>query len=199
MIFGQYDESLLNESGEFKAETHIMVHDHMYEFNSWMFCFSIIEDLSMIPKLEEYFECNAHYFITDLDGFVLATQNALAESIKNNRYDKDGNPLIIHGNEPNVWIDGFKNHVKYGEKGGYQTKTANTLTEFLNSPKSRAINLDVWFHKPKRFEFESEFRIVLYPTAGRQEKKIFNINENWRLLKCNFTDCLSAKPKSFEE
>ncbi|MFX0556823.1 hypothetical protein ACOCEA_08490 [Maribacter sp. CXY002] len=199
IIFGPYDESLLNENGEFKAETHILVHEHLYEFNSWMFCCSIIEDLSLIPKLEEYFECDSHYFISDLDGFVKATQNALADSLKKNRFDKDGKPFILHGTEPNVWIDGFKNYVKYGIRDGYQNETVNTLTEFMNSQKSRAINMDIWFHKPKRFEFESEFRIVLYATAGREENKVFNINDDSRLVECDLTDCISIEPKTFEK
>lgn len=197
--FFKYDSSLLNEKGEFITETHIMVHDHLYEFNSWMFCCSIIEDLSLIPKLEEYFECDSHYFITDLDGFVLSTQKALSKSLQNNRFDEDGKPIVLHGDEPNVWIDGFKNYVKYGIRNGYQKDTVNTLTEFMHSQKFRAINMDLWFHKPKRFDFESEFRIVLYPTAGREEKMIFNINDDSRLVKCDLTGCISRKPISFEK
>ncbi|MFS4493891.1 hypothetical protein [Maribacter sp. 2308TA10-17] len=199
IIFGQYDESLLNDEGEFIAETHILYHEHLYEFNSWMFCCSIIEDLSLIPKLKEYFECDSHYFINDLDGFVLATQNALAASLKENRVDKKGKPFILHGKEPNVWIDGFKNPVKYGIRNGYQKETVDTLTEFTNSPKSRALNMGIWFHKPKRFEFESEFRFVLYPTAGRNEKKIFNINDDSRLIECDLTNCISTEPITFEK
>jgi len=197
--FFQYDNTKLNENGEFNAETHILVHDHLYEYNSWVFCCSIIEDLSLIPKLEEYFECDSHYFISDLDGFILSTQKSLSESLKANRFDQNGKSIIEHGKEPNVWVDGYKNYVEYGKKDGYQNLTANTLTEFMNSSKYRELNRNIWFNKPKRFEIESEFRIVLYPTAGREEKKIFNINDDFRLLECDFTNCLSAEPKSFEK
>lgn len=197
--FFKYDKIYLNENGEFKAETHILVHEHLYEFNSWMFCCSIIEDLSLIPKLEEYFECDSHYFITDLDGFILSTQKALAESLKLNSLDEKRKPIILHGKQPNVWIDGLKNLVKYGISQGYQKISVNTLTEFMNSPKFFTINKDEWFHKTKNFEFESEFRIVLYPTSGRDEKKLFNINDDSRLVECNLSDCINSEPISFEK
>lgn len=196
-IILQYDESKLNANGEFKAETHIMVHEHLYEFNSWMFCCSIIEDLTLIPKLEEYFECDSHYFISDIDGFILSVQKSLSESLKQKRVDKENNPIILHGSEKNIRIDGFKDIVTYGLRDGYQRETVNTLEEFMNSPKSRETNRKIWFQKPKKFEIESEFRIVLYPTAGREEQKIFNINDDFRLLKCDLSNCLSAEPKSF--
>lgn len=195
--FMKYDKNKLNEDGEFKAETHIMVHEHLYEFNSWMFCCSIIEDLALIPELKEYFECDSHYFISDIDRFMLSVQNSLSESLKQKRVDEDNNPIILHGSEKNVWIEGFKNIVIYGLRNGYQQKTVNTIEEFMNSHQSREINREIWFQKPKKFEIESEYRIVLYPTAGRKEQKIFNINDDFRLLKCDLTNCLSAEPKSF--
>lgn len=197
--FIQYDKGLLNKNGEFSAEYHILVHEHLYEFNSWVFCCSIIEDLSLIPVLKEYFDCDSHYFITELNGFIQSIQKSLAESLKANRLFTENNPIIIHGIEPNVWIEEIKKYVVYGKSNDYQNETANTLTEFMNSTKSREINKDIWFHKPKRFEIESEFRIVLYPTAGKREKKIFNINDDFRLLECDFTNFLSQMPKSFEK
>jgi len=130
--------------------------------------------------------------------FILAIQNALAVSIKNNRFDKNRIPIILHEDEPKVWIDGFKNTVKYGIQNDAQIEIADTLTEFINSSKYRTINLDVLFQKPRRLEFESEFRIVLYPTAGREEKKIFNINDDFRLVECNITNCTSDKSITFE-
>jgi hypothetical protein len=192
------DKNYLNVNGEFNAETHILVHEHSYEFNSWIFCFSIIDDLSLIPKLEEYFECDSHYFVSDLRGFMFEIQNALAESLKHNSVDKNGKPIILHGKAPNVWIEKSIGSVMYGISEAYQKITVNTLTEFMNSTKFSEINKNSWFHKPKQFALESELRIVFYPTAGKDETIMFNINDDFRLLECNLTGYISSEPIIYE-
>ncbi len=198
-FFPHIDENNYKENGEFKAEFHILAHDHLYDFNAWVFCCSVIDDLDLIPELEKHFECDSHYFITDIDLFVNQMQKSLAANLVQNPTDEQGKKRMRFGNEKKIYLDGYKDIVKYNNDSKSMEYTYETLTDFMNSKYSREVNQKYWFQKSKRFEIEREFRVIFFPTTNRTEGKRFTITDNSIFLECNLNNCVSIEPKFYDE
>ena len=109
----QYDKNQIDNDGFFTFEYHILIHEHLYEFNSWVFCCSHIESLAEIDELKNNFESDKYYFITDFDSFVSRTQRAIASDLKKSPYLNDGSFRIVHKGLNNVFLDGYKDLVTY--------------------------------------------------------------------------------------
>lgn len=69
--YGGYCADVIDENEFFTCEYHLQIHEHLYEFNTWVFCCSIIDDLKQIDSLKKRFNSSHHYFISDLDAFII--------------------------------------------------------------------------------------------------------------------------------
>ncbi|PIB30496.1 hypothetical protein BFP77_04410 [Maribacter sp. 4U21] len=193
-----YDKSSLNEKGEFKAEFYLQLHDHLLEFNAWLFCCSHVDDLEYINTLKEHFKCESYFFIYDVDKFVNSIQRALSDDLKANPLNENNEERVIYEKGGNVFIDGYKDAVRYSDKSKWMNRECETLTQFIESKKSREVDQNLWFQKPKRYITEQEVRFIYFPTAGRTERKRFNIRDDFKILGSDFSDCISEEPKSYE-
>lgn len=124
----QYPKDQVKEDGTFDFEYHILDHGHLYDFNAWMFCCSVIEDLSDIEPLKTRFNAKNYYFITDLDGLILRIQRSLAADLQARPFHPSGALRIIYPINGNVFLDGYKNVVTYSPNATkYTTLTCDTL------------------------------------------------------------------------
>lgn len=192
--YGHYTPESLDTNGYFKPEYHLLVHEHMNEYNTWIFCCSIIDNLNEIEEIKENFGCDKHYFISDINAFINSIQKSLAKDLKSNPYTSSGGLRIIHEQKEPIFLDGWKNPVTYKNDSKYMKFTYETLEDFLNHKDSRAIDQSLWFIKPTKFYTEKEFRFILYPSEKRPGTKRFSINEKSCLLDVDLTECISLEP-----
>ncbi len=192
--YGDYNSDYLDSTGCFKGEYHLLVHDHMYEFNAWVFCCSIIDDLNDIEKLKTNFECDSFYFISDIDKFINSIQRSLGKDLISTPKTLSGELRVKHPEKESVFLDGWKDIVSYKNDSKSMTFTYDTLEDFLNNKDSRSINQKLWFQKPVKFRDEMEFRYILYPSGPRPENKRYSINEKYCFLDVDLTGCISENP-----
>jgi hypothetical protein len=192
--YDPYTHEYLDNNGNFIPEYHFTVHDHMYDYNAWVFCCSMIDDLNEIPILMEKFECDSYYFISDIDKFINSIQHSLAQDIILNPKTLSGELRIKHPQKGNVFLDGWKDLIQYSNELKSMSFTYETLTNFLVHKDSKSINQKYWFMKSEQFSSEKEFRFILFPSKDTPTSERYSINEKSCLLDVNFTHSISQDP-----
>ncbi len=195
----QYTKNELNEKGNFIPEVNIMDHEHLENFNTWLFSCSIVDNIEDIEKIKDKFNADNYYFISDIDKFINIIQHSLSKDLQNYPYNESGKPRIQYPKGNNVYLDGYKNTVTYNSDSKYMNFTCNTLTEYLESKNTRTINMQLWFNKGIKFIDEKEFRFIIYPSANRGEGKLYNIDEMSCLLNVDLNDCISKTPVDIDK
>lgn len=112
--WGQYDSSDVDDEGHFKAEHHFLDADHLSEFNAWIFCCSAIDDLGLLPSLQDRFEAESYYFITEVDGFANAIQQSLVSNLRIQPNTPAGQRRVRAPEGVSVFVDGWKDFVSKG-------------------------------------------------------------------------------------
>jgi hypothetical protein len=193
--YGGYSADVIDANGFFTCEYHLQIHEHLYEFNTWIFCCSIIDDLKQIDSLKERFNSSHYYFIPDLDSFILKIQKALSEDLKKQPLLPDDVPRVVYPVDGNFFIDGYKDIVKYtDESTNYVRTECETLSEYINSKRSRALDRALWFKKQNRFKEDSEFRIIFYACNKRGEgAETYSTNDDYLILPVDLTGSVSKK------
>jgi len=194
-IYGGYSPDVVDEQGAFTCEFHIQEHEHLYDFNSWVFCCSVIDDLKQIEKLKKYFNCSHYYFISDLDLFIQKIQQALSVDLQRQPLT-GGSPRIVYPANGTVHIDGYKDIVEYtDESSKYTVLEVETLSEFINSKRNRVLNRKLWFQKHNRFQEESEFRFIFYACNRRgEDAEIYTTKDDYLILPVDLTGSISKEP-----
>ena len=191
--YGHYSPEDIDAEGNFKMTYNLIVHEHLADYNAWIFSCSFLEDLNDIPKLQKKFECDSYYFISNVDGFTNVVQRSLAEDLKIKPNMISGEPRVKHPSTEGVYIDGWKKRINYVNKSKFMHFTCDTLEEFLKH-NSRVVDQKFWFQKPELFLKEKEFRFIYFPAGNRGTNKRFTINEDRCLLTVDLTDCISNEP-----
>jgi hypothetical protein len=188
----KYPKDQVNEDGTFKFEYHILDHDHLYDFNAWVFCCSIIENLEDIEIIKKRFNAKHHFFITDLDALIYKIQCALALNLQKMPFDSSGNPRIDYPENGKVFLDGHKNLVTYSSvPTKYTALTLDTLEEFYEK-HARKISMSKMCTKSKSFEGDKEFRIIFFACENRGGN-IYNTIDDHVILKIDLTDIISSE------
>jgi len=193
----QYPKDQINVDGTFNFEYHILDHEHLYNFNAWVFCCSIIDDLKDIEPLKKRFNAKHHYFITNIDTLIQRTQRALAADLKTRPCHAFGGARVIYPTGGNVYLDGYKNSVTYSHnESKYTTITCDSLEEFFEN-HARALSIDLWFRKSKRFfEEEKEFRFIFY-ACEKRGGQIYTTTDDSIILQVNLEDIVSGHATPF--
>ena len=195
----EIDKLSLNENGEFIDNFSVNIIDHSQEFNSWVFCSSLIEDLNEIENLKSYFNCDCYYFIKDYKKFENAIQNALAKDLKSRPLNKNGKKRVEKGNEDLYYLSGKRQQVIYGGSEKIMVQECETFTDFVKSQNSKQVNSNFWFYKPERFKKEKEFRFILYAIADRKHDKFFSTSDDYLILNCDLSGAISKTPVDLEK
>ena len=198
--YGGYSADIVDENGFFTCEYHLQVHEHLYEFNTWIFCCSIIDDLSEIEFLKTRFNSSHYYFISDLDSFIFKIHKALSEDLKRQPLLSTDVPRVVYPAGGNVFIYGCKDIVKYTDDSTNYIRTeCETLSEYINSKRSRALDRALWFKKQKRFKEDSEFRIIFYACNKRGEgAETYTTRDDHLILPVDLTGSISKKALPIE-
>jgi len=198
LLMPKYTSKELDKDGNFIPKVTIFDHEHLDDFNAWIFCCSIVEDLQDVEKIKNKFKADSYYFISNIDKFSNAIQKSLSKNLQDCPVNKNHQSRIHYPNGDNVYLDGFNNIVTYGNDSKYMNFNYHTLTDYIASKDSRTIDKNLWFKKGINFKDEKEFRFILYPTSGRTENKHYNINEICCILDVNLNECISKTPIDIE-
>ncbi len=198
LLMPEYTQKELDDKGNFIPEVHIIDHEHLEDFNAWIFCCSIVDNIEDIEKIKNKFNADDYYFISDIDKFINTIQHSLSKNLQNYPNNKNNKPRIQFPKGNNIYMDGYKNIVTYSADSKYMNFTSNTLTEYLASKNTRTINMQLWFNKGVKFQEEKEFRFILSPSSKRDEGLLYNIDEMSCLLNVNLNDCISQVPVDIE-
>jgi hypothetical protein len=190
----EYTSNELDEEGNFIPEVNILSHEHLDNFNAWIFCCSIIDDLNDIEDICNKFNADSYYFISDINKFINEFQSSLGKNLQQCPNNKKVMPRVKYHKSKKVYLDGFYSPVNYSNDSKYMNFTYNTLEDFLASEDNRTIDKKLWFRKAKKFEDEKEFRFMLYPTSGRAEDAYYNVDEESCFLNINLNGCISVTP-----
>lgn len=174
-----------------------MYHEHLLDFNAWIFCLSLIDELSEIKILKERFECDSCYFISDYDLFEKRIQMALAENLKAQPKTLTGKDRIFprYPSNESIYIDGWRQPVEYGNADKYMRFEFETLSEFYESGSYVQVERSFWFRKSKLYEVEKEFRLCFYASGERASRQImYSTIDNFCDLNVDLEDCISLKP-----
>lgn len=187
----QYPKDQVNADGAFNFEYHILDHAHLYDFNAWIFCCSIIENLSDIETLKTRFNAKHHYFITDLDSLIHKIQRSLAADLQARPFHPSGEPRVIYPKNGNVFLDGHKNVVTYSpEETKYTVLTCDSLEEFFQN-HARDLSIDLMCTKSKRFADEKEFRIIFY-ACEKRGGQIYKTTDDYVILQADLRGIVSS-------
>ena len=198
LLMPKYTEKELDKNGNFIPKVTIFDHEHLDDFNAWIFCCSIVDNLEDIEKIKNKFNADSYYFISDINKFFNAIQKSLVKNLQDYPNNKNHQPRIQYPNGDNIYLDGFNNIVLYNNDSKYMDFNYDTLTDYIASKDSRTIDKNLWFKKGINFKDEKEFRFILYPTSGRTENKHYNINEIWCFLNVDLNECISKTPIDIE-
>ena len=186
----QYPKDQVNEDGTFNFEYHILDHEHLYDFNAWIFCCSIIEDLNDIETLKARFNAKHYYFISNLDGLIHRIQRSLAADLQARPFHPSGEPRVIYPKNGNVFLDGYKNVVTYSpDATKYTTLTCDTLEEFFEN-HARSLSMNLLCTKSKRFAEEKEFRVIFY-ACEKRGGPIYKTTDDFVILQADLTAIVS--------
>jgi len=193
--YGSYSTDVIDENGSFTCEYHLQIHEHLYEFNTWVFCCSVVDDLKQIDPLKKRFNSSGYYFISDLDSFILKIQKALSDNLKKQPFLPNGLPRVVYPVGGNVYIDGYKDIVKYtDESTNYIRTESETLSKYINSKRNRALDRALWFKKQNRFKEDNEFRIIFYACNKRGESaEMYSTNDDYLIVPLDLTDSVTKK------
>lgn len=72
----------LDANGNFIADYFILAHDHLAEYNAYVFCVSAIDDLDELETLKDRFKCDSYYFLSDVDGYFKSIARSLGIHLK---------------------------------------------------------------------------------------------------------------------
>ncbi|MDD9723320.1 hypothetical protein PVW51_21670 [Sulfitobacter sp. PR48] len=188
----------LDEEGNFVARTALLVHEHLAEFNAWVFCCSLVENLDEIPEIQQRFEAKDYFFITNPERFSSQLLRSLGADLQQNFFLPDGRPRIDKFKFENaLLLDGFHSNVAYdSETQWMSTAYVDTLTEFL-SEQVRELDRSIWFRKQQKFCVEKEFRWVFYPSRGRAtgHESYYSVNDDYRILRTDVCGSTSSTPQ----
>ena len=198
VLMPEYTDKELDENGDFIPKVTMFDHEHLDDFNTWIFCCSIVEDLKDIEKIKNKFNADSYYFISDIDKFSNALQKSLVKNLQDYPNNQNEKPRIQYPNGDNIYMDGFYSIVTYKNDSKYMNFTYNTLEDYLASKDNRTIDKNLWLRKGEKFKDEKEFRFMLYPTSGRTESKHYNIDEECCFLNVNLNECISKTPIDIE-
>ena len=192
----RYPTDAILPDGTFAFEYHVMVHEHLYEFNAWIFCCSMVDDLDQIPIIARRLESTHHYFITEEKRFVSCLQQSLKRDLRLGSVLPDGRERIPHPKGGNVFIEARKGMVSYASKETtYMRLAVDTLEDFYEK-HSKTLTPELWHRKPRRFTEDSEYRIILFATAG-ERSDIYTTNDEFVILPMDLTGVVSAVPAIF--
>ncbi|MBZ9730548.1 hypothetical protein LB467_12710 [Salegentibacter sp. JZCK2] len=192
------EELPLDHKGHFIDDFYVNIIDHSYEFNSWVFCSSLVRDLSEIEKFKSYFNCECYYFITDYKKFENAIQKALVNDLKFHSLNNDGENRLEKDNRDLYYLSGKRQNVIYGNNDKCMVQECETFSEFIKSQEVKQVNSNFWFYKPQRFEEEKEFRFIIYATADKKHDKFYSTTDDFLILNCDLRDAISAIPVAIE-
>ena len=186
----QYPKDQLNEDGTFNFEYHILDHEHLYDFNAWIFCCSIIQDLHDIEALKVRFNAKHCYFISNLGGLIHSIQHSLVTDLQVRPCHPSGEPRIIHPTNGEIFLKSYHNVVTYSQDSAkYTTLTCDTLEEFFeNHAKNLSINL--WRTKSNRFAEEKEFRVIFY-ACDKHGRQIYKTTDDYVILPTDLRSIVS--------
>lgn len=188
-----YPSDAIRPDGTFPFEYHVMDHEHLYDFNAWLFCCSIVEDLAAIPGLSQRFGATHFYFISDGNGFLSRIQHSLKSDLQARPVLPDSRERIPHPKHGNVFLDARKGSVTYSDQETkYTNLTVDTLEDF-HEKHARQLSVDLWHRKANRFSDDSEFRIILFATE-RRGGPIYTTNDDFVILPVNLQGVISAEP-----
>ena len=153
-----------------------------------------------IEFLKTRFNSSHYYFISDLDSFIFKIQKALSEDLKRQPLLSTDVPRVVYPAGGNVFIYGCKDIVKYTDDSTNYIRTeCETLSEYINSKRSRALDRALWFKKQKRFKEDSEFRIIFYACNKRGEgAETYTTNDDYLILPVDLTGSISKKALPIE-
>lgn len=188
-----YSNEHILPDGTFGFEYHVMNYEYLYDFNAWIFCCSIIENLSDIPKLAQRFGASHYYFISDGNAFIQRTMQSLALDLQTRPLRSDGKERIPHPKNGKVFLDIHKGIVVYSdEETKYTRLTVDTLEQFYEKHLMQ-LSFDLMRQKSKRFSEDKEFRIIYFATESRGGS-IFTTNDDSIILSIDLSGIISAEP-----
>ena len=195
------DPSHVGEDGNFIPRTALLIHDHLADFNAWVFCCSLVNDLDEIPAIQKRFGAVDYFFIIKPEAFSSKLLSALGADLKKTPINQNGD-MRINGYDfkTPLLLDGYHSLVQYDNDTQWmETVEAETLTDFISS-EARNLDKNIWFRKHEKFRAEKEFRWVFYPSLGRsnQRETYYSVKDDFRILNADICGCFSSSPKEAE-
>ena len=158
----------VDDEGKFDFKHNLVLHDHLADFNVWIYSLSAVASLAEVDSLKELFGTDSAFFITDINAFERALVNALQLDLKLSPLNEDGRKRLLVPGTQSVGLGSTKGLVTYRDDSKWMRFEVDTLEEFFDD------DAEVVEEDEKMFDIDS---FVLIGGASSPEMSQFFIEQ----------------------